>query len=66
MIDEQKAKKLTINNICLVFKLDHPIHQSLNCLNTIAIFCDLNPYEQNKTYSLVIKRVELLEINKSL
>ena len=61
-----------IDNICLIFHLSKPIHEKLNGLNTIAIFCDFvingvgvapNIAIQSE---LVIKRIELLEISTNI
>lgn len=70
--NESKKIDVDLKNICLVFKLLHPIHKNLNGLNTIAMFCDLH-FKQAQVlnrnqvvYQLIIKRIELLELNESL
>ena len=70
--NESKKMDVDLKNICLVFKLLHPINKNLNGLNTIAMFCDLHfdqqpVLNQNRVvYQLIIKRIELLELNESL
>lgn len=70
--NESKKINVDLMNICLVFKLLHPIDKNLNGLNTIAMFCDLHfdqqpVLNQNQVvYQLIIKRIELLELNESL
>ena len=74
--DQTRNINLNLFNICLVFKLNQPIHPDLNGLNTVVVFCDLviNKQDISNTKSntnniftkLVVKRVELLELNASL
>ena len=70
--DQTRNINLNLFNICLVLKLNQPIHPDLNGLNTVVVFCDLviNKQDISNTNNiftkLVVKRVELLELHASL
>ena len=70
--DETNKINVNLVNICLVVKLLKPINPNLNGLNTICIYCDLDIRQRHVHYqnsivpALIIKRIELLELNKSL